>query len=839
LKNRLPAAIALAVGLALVVALPLLVTSRYATNLLVLASAWSIATLGLTVLLGYTGQISLAQATFYGIGAYAAALGTTRFGLDFWLALPVGMALAAGVGFVLGMTTLKLGGHYLAMVTICFQIIFSLLAVNWAPVTGGPDGIGNIARPWLFVPLDTAQRYAWFSLGALYLVAAFVAWLKHGALGRSMRAVRENELAAEALGVDSLKIKVVAFTLSAAIAALGGAIYASGFRYISPDGFGLDHSVEILAMVLVGGSDSVPGSIVGAALLTFLPEWLRDLKTIYLVVYGAVIILVIVFMPDGLWGWARLIGRRFARPPPPGGPERPLALGAKGPAGEPLLVARGLGKHFGGVQAVDGVDLIVNRGEVHALIGPNGSGKSTCINLLSGFYVPSAGDVRFRGEALTALRPNRIVRRGLGRTFQNIRLFRGLTVWENVLVGAQRGGGGEALASERAAAALDFVGLATRAHQLCRTLPYGHQKLAEIARAIAGEPELLLLDEPAAGLHQSEKRDLAGLILRLRDSGLTLLLVEHDMSLVAQVSASITVLNFGRRISEGSAAKVLEDPVVVEAYLGKRDGDQIRAPRPAGKPLLVLSKVHASYGAVQALDGVSLEVREGEIVALLGANGAGKSTALRVISGLVRPRRGSIVFDGAPIHRQPPEKLVSLGLAHVPEGRHIFPGLTVEENLRLGATVRGGSDEIAQDLEALLELFPALRALRGTLGWKLSGGEQQMLAIARGLMGRPRLLLLDEPSLGLAPMLVRAMFESVREINQSLGTTVLVVEQNASMALGIASRGYVLEGGRIVLSGAAGELLENPEVREAYLGGKRGILSDAMAPAAFGTPRTK
>ncbi len=827
--RRTPAAIALAVGLALVVALPLFVTSRYATNLLILASAWSIATLGLTVLLGYTGQISLAQATFYGIGAYAAALGTTRFGLDFWLAVPVGMALAAGVGFVLGMTTLKLGGHYLAMVTICFQIIFSLLAVNWAPVTGGPDGIGNIARPGLLVPLNTAQRYAWFSLGALYLVAAFVAWLKHGALGRSMRAVRENELAAEALGVDTLRVKVVAFTLSAAIAALGGSIYASGFRYISPDGFALDHSVEILAMVLVGGSDSVPGSILGAALLTFLPEWLRDLKTTYLVVYGAVIILVIVFMPEGLWGWARLVGRRFARPPFPGRSQRPLALGAKGPAGEPLLVARALGKHFGGVKAVDGVDLTARRGEVHALIGPNGSGKSTCINLLSGLYVPTAGDVRFRGEAVTALRPNRIARRGMGRTFQNIRLFRGLSVWENVLVGAQRKGGGEAQIHDRAAAALDFVGLSAKAHQLCRTLPYGHQKLVEIARAIAGEPELLLLDEPAAGLHPSEKRGLAQLLLALRDSGLTLLLVEHDMSLVAEVSASITVLNFGKRISEGSAARVLEDPVVVEAYLGKRDGAQVREPSRAGKPMLVLRNVHAAYGAVRALDGVSLEVREGEIVALLGANGAGKSTALRVISGLVRPQRGSIVFDGAPIQRHQPEALVALGLAHVPEGRHVFPGLTVEENLRLGATVRSGSGEIAQDLEKLLELFPALRSLRGTLGWKLSGGEQQMLAIARGLMGRPRLLLLDEPSLGLAPILVQAMFDSVREINQSLGTTVLVVEQNASMALGIASRGYVLEGGRVVLSGAAGELLENPEVREAYLGGKRGIQAHAGA----------
>ncbi|HXN55761.1 MAG TPA: ABC transporter ATP-binding protein [Myxococcales bacterium] len=237
--------------------------------------------------------------------------------------------------------------------------------------------------------------------------------------------------------------------------------------------------------------------------------------------------------------------------------------------------------------------------------------------------------------------------------------------------------------------------------------------------------------------------------------------------------------------------------------------------------MLVLSGVHASYGSVRALNGVSMEVREGEIVALLGANGAGKSTVLRTVSGLVRPQSGSLSFDGAPIHRSKPEALVRLGLAHVPEGRRIFPGLTVEENLRLGATVRSGKPGIEGDLEKMLALFPDLGRLRGTLGWKLSGGQQQMLAIGRGLMGRPRLLLLDEPSLGLAPVLVRAVFQSIGEINRTLGTTVLVVEQNASMALGIASRGYVLEGGRVALAGPAAELLEDPEVREAYLGGKR------------------
>ncbi len=563
--------LAVAAGSGLVVVLPLLVTTRYGTNLIILAAAWGIATLGLTILLGYTGQISLAQATFYGIGAYAVALGTTRWGLDWWVALPAGLVMSAAAGVVLGMTTLKLGGHYLAMVTISFQIIFTQIATNWVPVTGGPDGISDIKRPSLLVALDTAQRYAWFALGALFVVAVLAWLLKDSALGRSMRAVRENELAAEALGVDSLRVKVTAFSLSAVVGALGGAVYASGFRYISPDSFSLDNSIEFFAMVLAGGSQAVPGSILGAFLLTFLPEWLRELKNTYLVVYGAIIILVIVFMPEGLWGWARLLGRRFARPAALGPARAPLAVGGRGEAGETILELDNVGKHFGGLKAVDGVDFIVRRGEIHALIGPNGSGKTTCINLISGLYVPTFGSIRFLGQEIAGMRPNRIARRGMARTFQNIRLFRELSVWENVLVGAQRGGGGEAAVRDRGRAAVGFVGLTDRAHERCLNLPYGTQKLVEIARALAGAPELLLLDEPAAGLNQSEKQELVHLLERLHERGLTILLVEHDMSLVAQLSKAITVLNFGKKISEGKSEDVLADPVVVEAYLGNRE----------------------------------------------------------------------------------------------------------------------------------------------------------------------------------------------------------------------------------------------------------------------------
>ncbi len=561
----------LTLGILAVVVLPLLFTTRYSTNLLVLWAGMAIGTLGMVVVLGYAGQISLAQAAFYGIGAYAVALGTTHWDVNWWLALGIGLTTAAVAGGVLGTATLKLGGHYLAMVTICFQIIFTLVATNWVDFTGGPDGISGIKRTPFIIPLNSAQRYAWFALSAVLLVAVLVWWLRDTTLGRAMRAVRENELAAEALGVDTNRVKVIAFTLSAVIGSLGGAIYASGFLYISPDSFNFDQAVLFLAMVLAGGTESFLGAVLGAGLLTFLPEWLRDLKNIYLVIYGLVIILVIVFIPEGLWGYIKFFSRRFAkrRSMPP--PTRALQVGGRGAAGEEILHVEKLVKRFGGLVAVDEVDLVVRRGEAHALIGPNGSGKTTYINLLSGLYAPTAGSIRFRGQSVVGLRPNRIAKSGMARSFQNLRLFRALTVWENVLVGATRAGGSQSEARDRAAAAISFVGLSEKAFEICQSLPYGYQKLVELARAIAGEPELLLLDEPGAGLNQTEKQELVRLLLRLNQMGLTILIVEHDMSLVCNVASTATVLNFGKKIAEGTVDEVLQHPAVVEAYLGNRE----------------------------------------------------------------------------------------------------------------------------------------------------------------------------------------------------------------------------------------------------------------------------
>jgi ABC-type branched-subunit amino acid transport system ATPase component len=524
-------------------------------------------------------------------------------------------------------------------------------------------------------------------------------------------------------------------------------------------------------------------------------------------------------------------------------------------------------RHFGGVHAVDGVSLDVEQGSIHGLIGPNGAGKTTLVNVITGYVPFQSGHAWLQSDKLTGLPAHRIAALGISRTFQNIRLFKDLTALENVLVGMHTRRRDDTLAQlatlpvfrreersrlDDARALMDTVGLAAKdiGGRPASTLPYGDQRRLEIARALALRPRLLILDEPAAGMNPSEKQGMRELIERLNDDGLTVLLIDHDMRLVMGVCKRVAVLDFGRKIAEGTPDEVSTDASVIKAYLGT-GGDKVVASapgasavgeaespieaaadaRPAAEPqeaILEVQDLTVSYGAITAVRGASLRVAAGEVVALIGANGAGKSTILNTLSGLIRPDSGTARFDRLDLTTAKPSAIVRHGLVQVPEGREILARQTVLENLELATwgrrdgaetgRARAGRNSIRAQIEVVMKRFPILSERRALSAGTLSGGEQQMLAIARGLLAKPRLLLLDEPSLGLAPQMVDEVFAAIAEIHRE-GTTILLVEQNALRALEIADRAYVLETGQIKLSGSGDDLLHNPAVRRAYLGG--------------------
>ncbi|MBB5050674.1 branched-chain amino acid transport system permease protein [Afipia massiliensis] len=546
----------------------------YVLNILMQATTFAIAVFGLSIVLGLCGQINLAQAAFFGLGAYVVGLGTADYQINFWVCLIGGSLLALLAGAVLGMTTLKLGGHYLAMVTISFQQIVTLVMINAIWLTRGPDGISKIGRPALF---QSQQSFLAFCVAALALIGYIVWHLPDTRIGRAMRAVRDNELAAGVAGIDIFRTKVAAFALSALLGGIGGGLYAGGFSYVSPDQFSFAESIVFLTMALLGGVASPIGAAIGTGLLILIPEWLRFLKTIpglYLAIYGLFVILIVRFMPDGIWGFVQELITKWRAKTPPHIASPALLLKPAQTGGDMVLEVIGLSKHFGGLKAVDKVDLSVRRGSVHALIGPNGSGKTTTLNMLSGLYKTTSGKIVLDGTDVTDMPAHQRTAAGLGRTFQNIRLFRSMTALENVVIGAERPGntligeGGQDALTQRAMSALTFVGLGGRANELVSSFSYGHQRLIEIARALAGNPVLLLLDEPAAGLNSSEKVELHDLLKRIAAQGLTILIIDHDMTLVREAAQHITVLNFGKRIADGESLAVLQHPDVISAYLG-------------------------------------------------------------------------------------------------------------------------------------------------------------------------------------------------------------------------------------------------------------------------------
>jgi ABC-type branched-subunit amino acid transport system ATPase component len=497
----------------------------------------------------------------------------------------------------------------------------------------------------------------------------------------------------------------------------------------------------------------------------------------------------------------------------------------------PELTVEKVSVRFGGVQALDGVDLSVRTGTVTGLIGPNGAGKTTLFNVITGLQSPTRGAVHLDDQDITKMRPHRRARLGISRTFQRLEMVGALSARENVQLAA------EAQASrvpegltlhQWVAQLLERVGVASVADEPADTLPTGLARLVEVARALATRPAFVLLDEPSSGLDRAETEALGRVLLSLAAEGVGVLLVEHDMGLVMSTCEHVVVLDYGEVIAGGDPGTIKNDPAVQQAYLGTaepvddgtRPGPPVAAPaREAAwgreaPPALELKDVRAAYGRIEVLHGVSLAVRDGAVCALLGPNGAGKSTLLKVISGRLPVTGGSVSIAGEPLVRPRPARLARQGICAIPEGRAVFPNLTVTENL-LMCTYRG--DGLSADVieQKTFERFPRLGQRRKQLAGTLSGGEQQMLALARAMFTHPRLLLLDEISMGLAPTLVDSLYDTVGQLVADEHLTVLVVEQFAHKALALATDAAVLIHGEIAKTGTPEEI--GDYVSSAYL----------------------
>jgi len=650
-------------------------------------------------------------------------------------------------------------------------------------------------------------------------------------------AIRENEQRARFAGYPVLRYKLAAFAISATVTGLGGSLFAYLKLFISADLVNPIFSGEILAMTIFGGMGSFLGPALGALFYILFREFLSIWTPHWLFWFGLLFVGFIVFSPTGLVGVAgQLIApfrRRMVEAAAMSGrvvsetASLPQVYRRTAASDAPVLVAEGLVKLFGGIHAVDGVSLVVRDRTLHALIGPNGAGKTTAFNLVSGLYPPDRGTITLEGRSIAGLRPEDITAAGVGRSFQITNLFAGLSTQENLRLAVQarhrhrlavwRSTSSLADVDAETAELARYLGLAGIERAEAASLSYGGQRLLDLGVALGTRPRILLLDEPLAGLAVAERQRVAALVKSI-SAEIPVLFVEHDIDRVFQIADRVTVMNEGKVLIDGTVEDARGSAKVREVYIGSGAAALAAKPRASAAepaPLLVVDQVDTFYGKSHILNAVSLDVHEHEIVALLGRNGAGKSTLLKTLMGIAAPQAGSIRLAGEDTAGLASAMIARRGMGYVPQGRGLFAGMTVADNLALGRLKRQTGNGIRWDDDRIVAFFPRLAERWRMPADYLSGGEQQMVAVARALAGDVRVLLLDEPFEGLSPAVTEELFEAFDRMRHEIA--IIIVDHHLDLALALSDRTVVLERGTVTWTGVSQDLKDDLALRRKIL----------------------
>ena len=799
---------------------------------------FSIACMALNILVGTTGLVSFGHGAWFGLGAYAAGL-IQRNWLPGQFALPILLALVLVglVAFLFGMLILRRRGVYFSLLTLALTAMLYTVSFRWTALTGGEDGLGGIKRPQAF-GIDFEVTLSFYMLiAAIGMAVVYGLWRFHRSpVGTVLVAIRENEQRARFLGYATERYKLLAFTLSATLTGLAGTLLLFNNRMTSAEPISVAFSGELLAMVVIGGMRSFLGPALGALFFVVFRDFLSSMTENWLLYFGLLFVGFVVFSPQGLVGLYERLTKPFRKTVAgdaamssrrAGEVHLPDFLKPKHGGDSDILKARGLFKHFGGIKAVEGVDLTVRDRTLHALIGPNGAGKTTAFNLISGLHHPDGGTVTLSGKEIAGLSPEAITAAGIGRAFQITNLFPSLTVEENVRLAVQarsderfdvwRAATALGEVNERTVAVIRTMGLAGIEQAEAGSLSYGGQRLLDMSLALATQPRVLLLDEPLAGLAAAE-RERVGNLIKAISTDVPVLLVEHDIDRVFQIADRVTVMNEGSVLVDGTVEDARSSPRVQEVYIGSGAHAVAAKPRisaATNERLLRLENVNTFYGKSHILRNVNFEVNRNEIVALLGRNGAGKSTVLKTITGIAPPAAGDIQLSGRDIARLPSAAIARAGVAYVPQGRGLFAGMSVKDNMELGRLRRITGEGTHWDEDRIFSVFPRIKERWHSPADYLSGGEQQMVAVARALSGDTRVLLLDEPFEGLAPAVVEELFEAFDKLRQDIA--ILIVDHHLDLALALSDRTVVLERGEVQHTGPSRDLAQDLDLRRKVL----------------------